>query len=135
MSKIAKKAAKKVPRRPPARTRATLLKDAEWSPATLEPIVLGEAAPAFQKDAAKRMKLMAILRDPVFREAMAILEDEIRPRGDLAIFLKKPEVAAARFHQQAGLIYLTDGFRRLTKEPQVHKVPQGKSLTKELPKE
>jgi len=119
MKPAAKKAAKETP---------------EWEAATMDPLILGESAPEFQKDGAKRNRLLAILRDPVFREAVAILEDEMKPRGDLAIFLKKPKVAAARFHQQAGLTYLTDGFRRLATEPKTPKAPQPKRLTTELPK-
>lgn len=123
MKKVAKKSAK-LPPSPP-----------EWAPVTPDPIILGESAPAFQVDGAKRSRLLAILRDPVFREAVAILKNELEPRGDLAIFLKETEVAANRYHQFAGLNYLLDGFQRLAKEHRELKAPLGKSLTKELPKE
>lgn len=101
---------------------------------TPDPVVLGESASGFQKDGAKRSRLIAILSDPVFREAAAILKDEIEPRGDLKIFLESETVSAHRYHQFAGLNYLLDGFRRLTKEHQEVKIPQGKRLTTELPK-
>lgn len=107
----------------------------EWTPVTPDPVVLGESAPAFQKDGAKRSRLMAILRDPVFREAVAILKNELEPRGDLAVFLKESDVAANRYHQFAGLNYLLDGFQRLAREHRELKAPLGKSLTKELPKD
>lgn len=107
----------------------------EWEPATRDPLELGQSADDFKKDGAKRNRLLTLLRDPVFREAVAILEDELKPRGDLAIFLGNETVSAHRYHQQAGMTYLTDGLRRLTKEYRKPVVLRGKQLTTSLPGE
>jgi hypothetical protein len=124
MRKAAKKAAKKVPRRPAP--------EPEWQPATQEPLEPVESAKDFQKDGGKRNRLLAILRDPAFREAQEILRAELEPSGDLPIFFN-PDNAAARYHQHAGMKYFMDGLRRLSKEPHEKKPLVGKQLTKELP--
>lgn len=125
MKKAAKKAAKKVPRRPAAEKPAP----AEWQPATEQPLELGESAKEFQKNGDKRNWLLAILRHPYFREAEAILKDEQEPRADLPIFLTDPTVCSHRFHQRAGLNYFIDGLKRLTKLPVEVKIPQPKRLS------
>ena len=107
--------------------------DSEWSPPTPDPVESGLSAVNFQKDGAKRSRLMVILRDPVFREAHAILKDELEPRGDLAVFLGNETVSAHRYHQFAGMNYLVDGLKRLSKEPVERKILRGKTLTTELP--
>ena len=115
------------------RNKATK-KGEEWTPATSDPGEAVESAPEFQKDGARRARLLSILRDPVFREATAILKGELEPRGDLAIFLGNDTVSANRYHQFAGLNYLLDGFKRLSTEFREQRTPVGKRLTTELPK-
>lgn len=115
MRKVAKKAVKKVV-------------EESWTPATQDPVEPGVSVVQFKKDGAKRSRLIGILRDPVFREAVEIIKDELEPRGDLPIFYK-PKIAAARYHELAGMKYLTDGLRRLTKEHQETKPLKGRSLS------
>lgn len=84
-------------------------------------------AQEFQQSEARRVRLAEILDDPVFKEAVAVLENEQKPRGDLALF-QSLEVSAHRYHQFAGMTYFTDGLKRLSNPVKRVAAPRGKQL-------
>lgn len=88
----------------------------------------------FQGDAAKREKLAKLLRDPVLKEALNALRDEMEPRDDLAVTLANPTVAAHRYHHIAGANHIIKGLTALTlpKAP-VKTPPKGRTQLRQNP--
>lgn len=87
----------------------------------------------FTKDEDKRNKLAKLLKDPVLKEALEILESEVEPRTDLPVTLASETVSAHRYHQFAGVYHVTKGLARLTRQTKEIKVPQPKQLRKAPP--
>lgn len=91
----------------------------------------------FAKDVERRNRLAALLLDPVFREAIDIVEDQMAPKTGLQSDAV-PAIAAARFHQVAGAKDLLDKLNTLTREPKkapVVKSPRLARTEDDLPKE
>lgn len=82
----------------------------------------------FTKNEDKRNKLAKLLKDPVLREALEILEREVEPRTDLPVTLANATIAAHRYHQFAGVYQVTKGLVRLTQPTKEVRVPQPKQL-------
>jgi hypothetical protein len=92
-------------------------------------------ATEFTRDEDKRNKLAKLLKDPVLREALEILESEVEPRTDLPVTLASDTVSAHRYHQFAGVYHVTKGLVRLTKKVKEVKIPQPKKLREAPPTE
>lgn len=94
-------------------------------------------AVTFAKDVERRNRLAALLLDPVFREAIDIVEDQMAPKTGLQSDAV-PAIAAARFHQVAGAKDLLDKLKTLTREPKKETAPKVRRLARteaDLPKE
>lgn len=81
----------------------------------------------FAKDPNRRNRLAAILKDPVFVEALGIVEDQMEPQtGTQADAV--PAMAAAKMHQVAGANELKKKLEALTREPSEAKPLRGKQV-------
>lgn len=86
-------------------------------------------ATKFASNLEKRYRLEAILNDPIFIEATDIAEDQIKPQtGTNAEAV--PAIAAAKFHQVAGINDFMKSLRRLTKEVKKTMGPKMRTLPK-----
>ena len=81
----------------------------------------------FSKDPSRRGRLEAILQDPVFVEALDIVEAQMEPQtGTQADAV--PAMAAAKMHQVAGANELKKRLKSLTQEPREVKPLRGRQI-------
>lgn len=81
-------------------------------------------AAEFQKDPTRRDKLATVLKNPVLREALDILMDELDPNTQLPATLADATVAAHRYHHVAGANHIRKGLNRLAAQaPEVKPLP------------
>lgn len=86
-------------------------------------------AARFSSNLEKRYRLEALLADPILNEAFDIAEDQIRPQtGTQAEAV--PAIAAAKFHQVAGVNDFLKALVRLTKEVKKTMGPKMRTLPK-----
>lgn len=87
-------------------------------------------AAEFTKDEEKRAKLAKILKDPILKEALEILESEVEPRTNFPVSLTSEIVAGHRYHQLAGAYHISRGLFRLTQPIKEPRTPQPKQMRK-----
>lgn len=89
----------------------------------------------FIKDATKRDRLATLMADPVMVEALRAVKYAVDAVPG-STTESNPVVAAARFHQVAGMNFLTRELHRMTLDPQPPaKAPRLKRLIDKLPDE
>lgn len=97
----------------------------------MNPATEDTPATLFAKDPARRTRLAEILNDPVFREALDIAEDQMKPQAATQADAV-PAIAASRFHQVAGANDLVKKLQNLTREPKKVKAPTTPRLARTL---
>ena len=83
----------------------------------------------FTADAPKRAQLLALLDNPVMREAMDLVDDSMRPKAGNSTDSNQP-LSIAKFHQSAGANEFITKLRGLTKERLKRKPVEVRSLAK-----
>jgi len=74
-------------------------------------------AETFSTNPDKRAALVAILREPAFREAIDILKDELEPEASDKEAIVNPQIAVSQRHLNAGVNHIIKGLRRLASAP------------------
>lgn len=82
----------------------------------------------FQQDGDRRNKLAKLIANPVLKEALEILKDEIEPKAGPALPIENTTVAASLYHQHAGANSIIKGLTRLCNEFKPVKPLTGKRL-------
>lgn len=85
----------------------------------------------FTNDAVKRGKLLALLNDPVLKEAMDIVDDSMRPKAGGTADTNQP-LSIALFHQSAGASAFQAKLTNLTKEKTLREKVEPRGLAQTL---